>query len=202
MKKTIDARGDKCPVPIIKTKKAFEKMNWIGTVEITVDNEITVQNLQKMAKQKKIKSAYSKNGDGDFAVVLTSENEVENSTDEEDETKLSVSGNTVVLLGSDRMGSSDDKLGHVLLKAFIYALVELDTAPSAVIMYNTGVKLSTEVEDSIKDLKTLEKKGTKILSCGTCLNYYKLTEKLAVGSVTNMYAIAETMMNADKIIKP
>jgi len=49
---------------------------------------------------------------------------------------------------------------------------------------------------------SLEANGVEILTCGTCLNHYGLTEKLKVGGVTNMYVIAEKMMQADLIVKP
>ena len=68
--------------------------------------------------------------------------------------------------------------------------------------YNGGATLTAEGSDSLEDLKHLEEQGVEILTCGTCLNYYGLSEKLQVGSVTNMYAIVEKMTGADKIIKP
>ena len=48
----IDARGDACPLPVVKAKKAIAELNGAGEVEILVDNEIAVQNLTKMAQQK------------------------------------------------------------------------------------------------------------------------------------------------------
>ena len=69
-------------------------------------------------------------------------------------------------------------------------------------MYNGGAKLSVEGSDSLEDLKLLESQGVEILTCGTCLNHYGLTEKLAVGNVTNMYVICEKMMQAGKVVKP
>ena len=65
-----------------------------------------------------------------------------------------------------------------------------------------GAYLSCEGPDSVEDLKSMEAQGVEVMTCGTCLNHYGLTEKLAVGSVTNMYVIAQTMMEADHIVKP
>ena len=42
----------------------------------------------------------------------------------------------------------------------------------------------------------------EILTCGTCLNHYGLTERLRVGAVTNMYVIAEKQMQADLVLRP
>ena len=78
----------------------------------------------------------------------------------------------------------------------------LDKLPKAVLLYNGGVKLSSEGSDSIEDLKALEEKGVEILSCGTCLNFYNLQDKLKVGKVTNMYSIVEEMTGATNIVRP
>ena len=64
------------------------------------------------------------------------------------------------------------------------------------------VKLAIEGAESLQDLKSLEERGVEILSCGTCLNFYGITEKLRVGSVTNMYTILERQMKATRVIKP
>ena len=100
------------------------------------------------------------------------------------------------------MGEGDERLGKTLMKGFIYALTESESLPSCILLYNNGAKLSTEGSDSLEDLKLLESKGVEILTCGACLDFYKLTEKLKVGSVTNMYVIAERMMEFQKLVKP
>lgn len=110
--------------------------------------------------------------------------------------------NTVVVLSSDKMGEGDDKLGRTLLKNFIYALKEQVHLPKTILIYNSGVYLVAKGSDSLEDLKHLESQGVQILTCGTCLNYYQLTESLEVGTVTNMYTIAEKQMSANKIINP
>ena len=110
--------------------------------------------------------------------------------------------NMVVVVSSDRMGSGNDELGKVLIKGFIYAVTQLDKLPKTMLFYNGGATLTCEGSDSLEDLKSLEAQGVNIMTCGTCLDYYGIKEKLAVGSVTNMYVIAETMAGADKIIRP
>ena len=55
---------------------------------------------------------------------------------------------------------------------------------------------------TLEDLKELEAQGVEILTCGTCLNHYGLTDQLQVGTVTNMYVIAEKMTQASLIVKP
>ena len=107
-----------------------------------------------------------------------------------------------MVLSSDKMGEGDEELGKVLIKGFIFAITQLDKLPKSVLLYNSGVKLSSEGSDSIEDLKALESQGVEILSCGTCLNYYDLSDKLAVGKVTNMYSIVEELAGATNIIRP
>ena len=100
------------------------------------------------------------------------------------------------------MGEGDPELGTALMKSYIYALSQQDQLPSTILFYNSGVKLACQDAPTLEDLKSLEAQGVTIKTCGTCLNYYGLTEKLCVGEVTNMYDIAERMTKADQIIKP
>ena len=109
---------------------------------------------------------------------------------------------TVVILSSDQMGQGDEVLGRLLMKGFVYALAKQDRLPETVLLYNGGASLSCEGSDSLEDLRELEAQGVEVLTCGTCLNHYGLAEKLAVGSVTNMYEIAERMTGAKKLVRP
>ena len=79
----------------------------------------------------------------------------------------------------------------MLIKGFLFAVTQLEKLPKTMLFYNGGATLTAEGSDSLEDLKSLEAQGVEILTCGTCLNYYGLTEKLQVGSVTNMYTIVE-----------
>jgi selenium metabolism protein YedF len=100
------------------------------------------------------------------------------------------------------MGVGNDDLGKVLIKGFIFAITQLDTLPKTMLFYNGGATLTSEGSDSLEDLKSLEAQGVEIMTCGTCLDYYGLKEKLEVGSVTNMYTIVEKMAGAGRIIRP
>ena len=100
------------------------------------------------------------------------------------------------------MGHGNDELGKVLMRGFLFAVTQLEKLPKTMLFYNGGVLLTTEGSDSIEDLKNLEAQGVEIKSCGTCLNYYGISDKLKVGEVTNMYDIVETLAAASKVIKP
>ena len=110
--------------------------------------------------------------------------------------------NTVVVIASETMGEGDEDLGKLLMKGFIYALTQQESLPSTMLFYNGGAKLTCEDAPTLEDLKSLEAQGVEILTCGTCLNHYGLSEKLQVGSVTNMYVIAEKMTKASLLVKP
>ena len=97
----------------------------------------------------------------------------------------------VVVISSREMGQGDPALGTLLMKGFIYALTQQDVLPETILLYNGGAFLSCEGSDNLEDLKTLEAQGVEILTCGTCLNHYGIGDRLRVGSVTNMYEIAE-----------
>ena len=188
-------------------------MTEAGIVEVTVDNEIAVQNLTKMADHKGLKAKSEKKSDQEYTVWMdvTEEFVKNNIKDGNVSTTQSTEENcrpdirknkTVVVLGADHMGEGDEKLGKMLMKGFVYALTQLEKLPQTILLYNSGAYLSCEGSDSVEDLKSMEAQGVEVMTCGTCLNHYGLTEKLAVGSVTNMYVIAQTMMEADHIVKP
>lgn len=204
----VDAMGDQCPIPVIKTKKALKEITETTLVEVHVDNEIAVQNLSKMAKQKNLEYKCEKLEEQHYIIKINAEAEgvsIQQKAPAENDKEICYpdrKSNTVVVLSSNQMGNGSEELGQILMKGFIFALTELDELPSTVLLYNSGVKLSTEGSNSIEYLKTLQAQGVEILSCGTCLNYYDLTEKLQVGDVTNMYFILEKMAQADKIIRP
>ena len=54
----------------------------------------------------------------------------------------------------------------------------------------------------LEDIQTLIANGADVMTCGTCLKHYGLTDRLRAGRITNMYEIAETMTGAEKLVKP
>ena len=203
----VNALGDACPIPVVKTKNAIRELGSSGVVEVSVDNEIAVQNLNKMAKQKNYEFSYEKKSDTEYIVTIGINSDSKTDTNtvskisgtQKDEISLK---ETVVVIDSDKMGDGDEEFSKTLLKGFIYALSSQDIPPSKIIFYNTGVKMTTEGSESIEDLKVLANAGAKIYSCGACLNNYGLTEKLLIGEVTNMYDIAGYLLNADLVVRP
>ena len=191
----VNAIGDVCPIPVVKAKKAMQELKGADTIEVLVDNEIAVANVTKMAKGMGADVTSEQIADKEYRIIIeVAGDEAACACCEEE--------NLVVVISSDRMGNGNDELGKVLIKGFIFAVTQLDTLPKTMLFYNGGATLTAEGSDSLEDLKRLEEQGVEILTCGTCLNYYGLSEKLRVGSVTNMYTIVEKMAGADKIVKP
>lgn len=192
----VDAIGDKCPVPVIKTKNALKDIQE-GILEVLVDNPISMENVEKMCIEKKL--AYSVVKDGEiYKISITKTNEkVEIIEDKKED-----SNGTVIVIEADEMGKGDSRLGKTLMKAFVYTLTELETLPETIILYNRGVFLVAEGSESVEDLEKLVSMGVNIVSCGACVNFYELTEKVKVGTITNMYNILNLQMKSKRIIKP
>lgn len=188
----VNAVGEVCPKPVIMTKKALKEIE-SGVVEVSVDNQTSKENVEKMAKE--MGHTFETREEGNvFVITITKAGEKqENSSKEE---------NIVISIGSDKMGEGEEELGKILIKGFIYALTEAETLPKTVLLYNKGVLLASTFEDTVKDLKVLEERGVEILSCGTCANFYHVQDQIKVGTLTNMYTILERQMKAAKVIKP
>lgn len=202
MKNTIDARGKLCPIPVVETNKKLKTLSQGDTLEVQVDNFIAVQNLSKMAEQKKLLLDTKKINENNYLVTFTKKTNDDTVKKDTDGLDHSGTDKTVVVLATDKMGQGDERLGKILMKGFIYALTEQEELPEAILLYNSGCYLSTEDSDSVADLQLLESQGVEILTCGTCLNHYGLDEKLSVGEATNMYVLVEKQVQARKIIKP
>lgn len=186
----VDAKGLVCPKPVIMAKNALKEHDEIC---IEVDNPTSRENLEKMAVVMKLEYGTSENGNV-YAITMKKSG-LEAETEEK-------ADDYVVVFGTDVMGNGDDQLGGALIKSFIYTITEAEVLPSAMIFYNGGVKLTTEGSAVIEDLQKIADAGVEILSCGTCLNFYGLTDKLQVGGVTNMYVIFEKQQKASKVIRP
>jgi selenium metabolism protein YedF len=100
------------------------------------------------------------------------------------------------------MGHGSEELGRILIQACINTISSLEPQPSAVIFYNGGVEFACEGSPVLSALEEIEKKGIKILVCGTCLDYFSLKEKRKVGVASNMFEILSTLAAAGHIINP
>lgn len=206
MNKIINAKGKACPIPVIMAKKEIEGGNNSFVVE--VDNNIAVQNLQKLANSQGFVST-SEEDNGLCKVYfekdpdkLIGKEEYEKSNEilnELEENKRHL-GTWSVFIGKEIIGAGNEELGKSLMKMYFYTISEGDNLPKSILFMNDGVKVPTLNEQAIEHLIDLEKKGVKILVCGACLNFYGLEEKLKVGKISNMYDITNSMHEVTKVI--
>lgn len=196
--KVIDAKGKACPTPVILTKNALETANEVTTI---VDNDVARKNVEKFAKSKSFQFSTIAKEDS-FEILIKKDSKLESIEEKPLVVKeKSFNGNNVVLLcASDTFGRGSKELGKVLMKSFFYSLTELSNPPKTIIFMNSGANLSLKDSKVLQSLKDLSDKGVKILTCGTCLNYYEKENELAVGEITNMYTATEIMINSDNLI--
>ena len=210
MEKTVNALGLACPLPVVETKKALETMTEAGTITVLVDNEIAVQNVSRFAGSRQLAAKSEKTGEKEFRIVIDVPADklgggAAEAPADEAEPVCVMDGRRkgmVVAIGSNQMGNGAEKLGKSLMKAFIFALTKQDYLPETMLFFNSGAYLTCEGSDSLEDIKELEAQGVEVMTCGTCLDFYELKEKLAVGGVTNMYVSVEKMEKASLVIKP
>lgn len=197
----VDCIGKLCPVPVIETKKAIEKLPAEGgVVQTLVDNSIACENLSKMAQHKGYNCTVQKQADNRYAVTITVGGGRSAEKAEPAQPQVSYGEGVVFAIGQDKMGGGNEELGKILIKGFIYALANLDIPPKAVLFFNSGVNLSLQGANTLEDLKELEKRGTIVRVCGACVDFYNCKDKVAVGEITNMYNIVEIMRTAQSVI--
>ncbi|SHH60016.1 selenium metabolism protein YedF [Sporobacter termitidis DSM 10068] len=199
----IDMLGKPCPIPVIEAKKALARPG-ADSILVKVDNFVAVQNLEKMAKGYGYGFTYAEKSPDAFDVSVSLDGKAPpvqaTAADVPQDIQCAPGEGLVVAIGRNTMGEGAEELGKILIKGFVYSLTELPAPPAYVFFFNSGAYLTTEGANTIDDLKKLEEKGTKIFTCGTCLNYYNLQEKLAVGAVTNMFGITEKLAAAANVI--
>ncbi len=184
MGKVVDARGLTCPQPVIMTKKAMEEP---GGEELTtiVNQTVALENVSKLAQSQGYEFEV-KQEDDDYYIHMTRIG----GNDEDAGSKVE---DIAIMIRSNLFGQGEAELGQVLMKSFLFSLTELDAQVKHIIFMNSGIFLTIEGSPVLDTLKVLENKGVEILSCGTCLDYYQAKDKLAVGSVTNMYTALEIL---------
>ena len=187
----VDARGLACPLPVVKTKKALEEMTE-GDITVIIERLEGSQNVQRFADSRNCPYEVEEK-DGLFYI------HIHKGKTETGEIVKNVTN--VVLVTTDRLGTGSEELGKILMKAFLNTLWDASSRPEKILFMNDGVRLTVEGSDVLDTLHLLENEGVEIYSCGTCLAYYELTDKLDVGQVTNMYETVESLLSSDKVIK-
>ena len=221
---TVNALGDACPIPVVKTLKALEELAGAGEVETLVDNKVAVENLSRMAASHGLETLVEQAGPKEWRVVTVCLGAVEGGAlpktidcevpvppevapvAEASPAPVAASAgavrNVVVQVSSDTMGEGDEVLGKKLMQGFIFSLTQLDELPQTMLFYNGGARLTCTGSPVLDDLRGLAEAGVEVLTCGTCLDHYGITDALGVGEVTNMYVIVQKLTGASVVVRP
>lgn len=197
MRKELDCKTLACPSPVIMTKKELESMEE-GSLLVIVDNEAAKENVSRLVKTMNFEFEVSDKGNEEYHIEISVDGKaiVQGDNNEEPVAKLN---KETIAISSNTMGTGSEELGKILMKSFIYTVRETKPYPNSILFYNSGVHLTTEGSEVLEDIKFLEQEGVEISSCGTCLDYYEIKDKLEVGNISNMYDIYETMRNANTL---
>ena len=193
MGEVVDARGLACPAPVVKTRDALK--GGATDIEVLVDNQTARDNVCRFASSQGFETSVNEEA-GYYRIGLSGTGAVPEDAGEEMITCEPAGTKTVVVLSSDIMGRGDEELGKILIKAFLNTLAESDPPPWKIVLFNRGVLLAARGEDTVEALSNLGNLGVEILVCGTCLDFLGIKDKVAVGTVSNMYDILTTMLTA------
>jgi selenium metabolism protein YedF len=183
-----------CPQPVVTAKKALDESEGEEFVLI-VDDPGSRDNVERFAQSQGAMVDVEKKGN-DFFLHIQKKGACDPGG------SVQKTERVVVYINSNLLGVGEEALGTILMRSFLKTLLDLKPMPSKVIFINSGVRLTTEGSEVLESLKTLSDKGVEVLSCGTCLDFYGLKEKLKVGVISNMYDIAQSLLESDRLIRP
>jgi selenium metabolism protein YedF len=192
--KIIDARGLACPKPVLLTREALAAGN-ADEVRVIIDNLASCENVTRMANSMGCQARIDRQAAGEIHLLVRVASQANASA-------CPQASRTVVLVSSDRFGEGDDDLGMILMRAFIKTLKEVAPPPASLLLVNAGVKLAVEESSLLSDIRELEAAGVQVLSCGTCLDFFHLKEKLAIGKITNMFEVVSQLSAAERVLRP
>jgi selenium metabolism protein YedF len=193
----VDCRGLACPEPVMTTKKALDQLKE-GELLVIVDNAVSCNNVERFAQSQGCSVEVEQRGK-DFSLHIRRESAKQETGPPQEKERVK---KVVVYINSHLMGGGDEALGSFLMKAFLKTLLDLETKPNRLILINSGVQLASEGSKVLDSLIGLSEKGVEILSCGSCLDFYGLQGRLKVGVVSNMVEILQSMLEADRLIRP
>jgi len=191
---TLDCRGQQCPQPVVQTRQLMLAQP-ANILKILVDDDVARDNVARLAKSLGYTASIAQT-DATFEISLTPGEAPVKTAD-----SGSSAGPTILFIASDQMGNGDEKLGQILMKNFIFTLIESETTPDAIYFVNSGVKLTVGGSDVIEALEKLANHGVDVASCGLCLEFFRVKEALAVGRISNMLELVNALEGAGNIIR-
>ena len=210
----VNTTGRACPESVTMTRAALDK--GAEELEVLVDNPEAATNVKRLLEGRGFRVLLQ---DDDGRLKLTAGRKTEPSvsasqapapqaTVPQDPAPVPVAPMPVprpveglaVLITGKTLGRNDEELGEILVKGFLGALSQLDVPPRTVALINEGVKLALFDSSSCDHLKNLERKGTNILVCGTCVNHFGITDSVGAGVISTMFEIVEALDKAGRIL--
>ena len=205
----VNATGRACPESVAMTKAALDK--GAEELEVLVDNPEAATNVKRLLEGRGFR-VLLQDEDGRLKLTAGKKTEPSVSTSRASASQAQapapaapmpvprpVEGMAVLITGKT-LGRSDEELGEILVKGFLGALSQLDVPPRTVALINEGVKLALFDSSSCDHLKNLERKGTNILVCGTCVNHFGITDSVGAGVISTMFEIVEALNGSGRIL--
>ena len=201
----VDTRGQQCPAPLIATRKALKETKTGESFKVLIDNKTSFENVSRFLRDNKTEFNTGEK-DGIWTLIITKSTATGSKVKAEDYCTVDVphfkQGDFVIVFASDKMGEGEEELGRMLMINFIKAIKDLDVLPKKLVFYNNGVKLGTADSPLYDHLKEIESMGVGLLFCGTCASFYSLQNKIKIGTLSNMFEIAQVMASAGNVVKP
>lgn len=188
----LDLKGKTCPVPVIETKKFIESRS-VSEIEVIVDNSTASENVRRFLGSKGYSTTVAQEGD-----IYR----IEGCREQGIPVAETATKKPLVLIDGETMGRGSDELGRILMRSFLNTLKELEQRPWRMVFLNSGVKLVSTDSEYTGILRQLEELGVEIIACGTCLDYFDLKEKVAIGRISNMFEILTSLNEATNVIRP
>lgn len=188
---TIDCRNMACPAPVITVKKALEQHS---EIQVQLDDGAPRENVARFAVNRGYEVREERCGNGWSLTIRRGNNSKATETG-------SAPDDTVLMITSDRLGDGPEELGRLLMKNFVFTLLESSKLPSRMLFLNSGVRLTTEGSEVLEALGKLTGMGVEILSCGLCLDFFGIKDKLRSGATTNMLTTVEAVLSTARVIR-
>ena len=194
----LDCRNLNCPEPLLRTKKALGELKIAESLEILVNDVAPRENIKRFLTKNGFEAQISQAGaDTLIKTVKTDELKDANIDDIYCDVTAPKRGK-VIFLSEEQCGSGP--IGKSLLAKFLGAAINLDEKPVKVICVNNAVHITTNRgHECFEAIKKLNEAGAEILSCGSCLEAYKLVSDLAVGEISNAYEIIDILSTHEQI---
>lgn len=198
----IDLRGLACPEPVLRTKKILDQNSKGNSpVSLLVDTDVTVKNLERLCSANNAQIIESQKINDHFRVLIVPTSKESSIEEKKDGSKVG----PVVFISKDSFGTGsgpeDHDFSNHLLNMFLQSLLATGHRIDAILMANSGVKIMAE--SAFKDvIAAFEAQNTKVFACGLCVEYYKIKDQVPSDKITNMFAICEYLLTAERVIEP